>query len=50
MCNASRYKWNDNSEEDSYHNKRKAQKRKNTAPPDQDSQGSTERKVLAVVK
>jgi hypothetical protein len=33
-CNASRYKWNDNIEEDSYNNKRKGQKRKNTAPPD----------------
>jgi hypothetical protein len=33
-CNASRYKWNNNSEEDSYNNKRKGQKRKNTTPPD----------------
>jgi hypothetical protein len=38
-CNVSRYKQNDNSEEYSYNNKRK-----NDAPPDQDSQGSKERK------
>jgi hypothetical protein len=44
-CNPSRYKWNENIEEDSYNNKRKGRKRKNTAPPDQDSQGSKERKV-----
>jgi hypothetical protein len=37
-CNASRYKRNDNIEKDSYNNKRKGRKRKNTAPPDQDSQ------------
>jgi hypothetical protein len=49
MCNASRYKWNDNIEEDSYNYKRKGQKRKNTAPPDQDNQGSKERKVPALV-
>jgi hypothetical protein len=36
-CNASRYKQDDNSEEDFYNNKRKRQKRKNVAPPDQDS-------------
>jgi hypothetical protein len=46
-CNASRL--NDNIEEDSYNNKRKGWKRKNTAPPDQDSQGSKERKVHALV-
>jgi hypothetical protein len=40
---------NDNIEEDSYNNKRKGQKRKNTAPPDQDSQVSKERKVPALV-
>jgi hypothetical protein len=39
-CNASRYKWNDNCEEDYYNNKIKGQKRKNTAPPNQDNQGS----------
>jgi hypothetical protein len=36
-CNANQYKWNDNSEEDYYNNKRKGRKRKNTDPPDQDS-------------
>jgi hypothetical protein len=36
-CNASWFKRNDNIEGDSYNNKRKGQKRKNTAPPDQDS-------------
>jgi hypothetical protein len=38
MCNASRYKWNDDSEEveeDSY-NKRKGWERKNVASPNQD--------------
>jgi hypothetical protein len=44
-CNASRYKQNDNTEEDSYNNKRKGWKKKNTAPLDQDNQGSKERKV-----
>jgi hypothetical protein len=48
-CNASRYKWNDNIEEDFYNNKRKEHKRKNTAPPDQDSQESRKRKVPALV-
>jgi hypothetical protein len=48
-CNASRYKWNDNIEEDSYNNKRKGWKRKNSTPPDQDSQGSKQRKVHALV-
>jgi hypothetical protein len=48
-CNASQYKWNDNIEEDSYNNKRKGRKRKNTAPPDQDNQGSKERKVRALM-
>jgi hypothetical protein len=48
-CNANRYKWNDNIEEDSYNNKRKGRKRKNTAPPDQDNRGSKERKVPALV-
>jgi hypothetical protein len=48
-CNASRYKWNDNIEEDSYNNKRKEQKRKNTAPPEEDSQVSKERKVHVLV-
>jgi hypothetical protein len=48
-CNASRYKQNNNIEEDFYNNKRKGRKRKNTAPPDQDNQGSKERKVLALV-
>jgi hypothetical protein len=33
-------KRNDNIEEDSYNNKRKGQKRKSAAPPDQDNQGS----------
>jgi hypothetical protein len=47
-CNASQYKRNNNIEEDSYNNKRKGQKRKNTAPPYQDNQGSKERKVLAL--
>jgi hypothetical protein len=42
-CNASRYKWNDNIEEDSYNNMRKGQKRKNTAPLD------LERKIPALV-
>jgi hypothetical protein len=46
---ASYTKKNDNIEEDSYNNKRKGQKRKNTAPPDQDNQGSKERKVPALV-
>jgi hypothetical protein len=48
-CNASRYKWNDNGEEDSYNNKRKGRNRKNTTPLDQDSQGSKERKVPSQV-
>jgi hypothetical protein len=48
-CNASRYKWNNNSEEDSYNNMRKGRKRKDTAPPNQDSQGSKERKVSVLV-
>jgi hypothetical protein len=48
-CNASWYKRNDNIEEDSYNNKRKGWKRKNTAPLDQDNQGSKERKVPALV-
>jgi hypothetical protein len=48
-CTANRYKWNNNIEEDSYNNKRKGWKRKNTTPPDQDSQGSKERKVPALV-
>jgi hypothetical protein len=48
-CSASRFKRNDNIDEDSYNNKRKGQKRKNTAPPDQDSQGSKEIKVPALV-
>jgi hypothetical protein len=48
-CNASWYKQNDNIEEYSYNNKRKGQKRKNTALLDQDSQGSKERKVPALV-
>jgi hypothetical protein len=43
-CNASRYKWNDNSEEDSYNNKKKS-----TTPLDQDSQGSKERKAPALL-
>jgi hypothetical protein len=38
-----------NIEEDSYNNKRKGRKRKNTAPSDQDNQGSKERKVHALV-
>jgi hypothetical protein len=49
-CNASGYKRNDNIEEDSYNNKRKGRKRKNTVPPDQDSQGSKEKKVSALMK
>jgi hypothetical protein len=50
MCNASQYKWNDNIEEDSYNNKRKGwKKKKKIAPPDQDSQGSKERKVPSLV-
>jgi hypothetical protein len=48
-CNASQYKWNDNIEKDSYNNKRKGWKRKNSTPRDQDSQGSKERKVPIVV-
>jgi hypothetical protein len=48
-CNASWYKWNNNSEEDSYNNNRKGRKRKNTAPQDQDSQGSKDRKVSTCV-
>jgi hypothetical protein len=44
-CNASRYKKDDNIEQDSYNNKRKGWKRKNTAPPDQDNQGCKERNV-----
>jgi hypothetical protein len=46
---ASRYKWNNIIEEDSYNNKRKERKRNNTAPSNQDSQGSKERKVPALV-
>jgi hypothetical protein len=48
-CNASQYKQNDNTKEDSFNKKRKGWKRKNTAPPDQDNQGSKERKVPALV-
>jgi hypothetical protein len=48
-CNTSQYKWNDNIEEDSYNNKRKGWKRNNTSPPDQDNQGSKERKVSALL-
>jgi hypothetical protein len=48
-CIASQYKRNDNIEEDSYNNKRKGRKRKNTAPPNHDSQGSKERKVYVLV-
>jgi hypothetical protein len=48
-CNASQYKQNNNIEEDSYNNKGKGQKRKNIAPPDQDNQGSKERKFPALV-
>jgi hypothetical protein len=48
-CNASRYKWNGNIEEYSYNNKRKGRKRKNTTTLDQDSQGSKERKIHALV-
>jgi hypothetical protein len=36
-------------EEDSYNNKWKGWKRKNIAPPDQDNEGSKERKVSALV-
>jgi hypothetical protein len=35
--------------QDSYNNKREGRKWKNTAPPDQDSQGSKERKVPSLV-
>jgi hypothetical protein len=48
-CNASWYKQNDNIEEDSYNNKRKGRKKKNTTHPDQYSQGSKERKVPTLV-
>jgi hypothetical protein len=48
-CIASQYKWNNNIEEDSNNNKRKGWKRRNTAPLDQDSQGSKERKVPALM-
>jgi hypothetical protein len=48
-CNPSWYKRNDNIEEDSYNNKRKGRKGKNTTPLDKDSQGSKERKVPALV-
>jgi hypothetical protein len=49
-CNASRYKQNDVSEEESCNNKRQGRKRKNVAaPPDQDIQGSKERKVPTLV-
>jgi hypothetical protein len=48
-CNASRYKRNNNIEEDSYNNKRKGRKRKNITPPDQDSQGSKVGKVPTLV-
>jgi hypothetical protein len=48
-CKASRYKQNNDSEEDSCNNKRKGQKRKNVTPLDQDIQGSKERKVPALV-
>jgi hypothetical protein len=48
-CNASQYKWDDNMEQDSYNNKRKGRKRKNTAPPDQDNEGSKERKIHVLV-
>jgi hypothetical protein len=52
-CNASRYKQNDNSEEveddsNKKSNKRQGQKWKN-ATPDQDIQGSKERKVPTLV-
>jgi hypothetical protein len=52
-CNASQYKWNDNSEEVEHDsnkksNKRQGQKMKN-ATPDQDIEGSKERKVPAFV-
>jgi hypothetical protein len=49
MCHASWYKRNNNIEEDSYNNNMKGWKRKNTAPPNQDSQGSKERKVSVLV-
>jgi hypothetical protein len=48
-CNANWYKQNDNIEQDSYNNKRKGWKEKNTAHLDQDNQGSKERKFLALV-
>jgi hypothetical protein len=48
-CNASQYKCKYNIEEDSYNNKRKGQNRNHIAPPDQDNQGSKERKVLTLV-
>jgi hypothetical protein len=48
-CNASQYKRNDNIEKDFYNNERKGRKRKNTAPRDQDNQGSKERNVPALV-
>jgi hypothetical protein len=48
-CNVSRYKQNDNIEQDSYNNKRKGWKRKNTTPLDQDNQESKERKVPTLV-
>jgi hypothetical protein len=48
-CNASWYKRNDDIDQDSYNNKRKGWKRKNTAPLEQDNQGSKERKVPALV-
>jgi hypothetical protein len=48
-CNGSWYKQNDDIKKDSYNNKRKGWKEKNTAPPDQDSQGSKERKVPTLV-
>jgi hypothetical protein len=49
MCHASWYKQNNNIEEDSYNNNMKGWKRKNTAPPNQDSQGSKERKAHTLV-
>jgi hypothetical protein len=48
-CNASWNKQNDDSEENSCNNKRKGRKRKGVPPPDQDIQGSKERKVSALV-
>jgi hypothetical protein len=48
-CDGSQYKWNGSIEEDSFNNKRKGRKWKNTAPTDQDNQGSKERKVSALV-